>query len=934
MATELGVGYVSIVAETSKLTTGINKALSGAKKAGEKAGKDVSGGFVSSMSNGLAKLGQMTWGVEALGKMKAAFSGVIDYASEAEQSYGAVESTFKGFSDGIISASKDAADAVGVSGREYRELASYTGAMLKNMGMPLDEVSEKAQGLIVTASDMAATFGGSTTQAIEAVNAALRGETDPIERYGVSIRQADINAQMAAMGLSGLTGEAEKQARAQAMLALLTKQTADAAGQFSREQDTAAHKIQVANAQFKDAKEAIGNLTLPFAGFSAQIGGTFAAGLAVVSDSVGKSLIPAQEHITQALNPALSALSDLMVSKVAPAAAVAAEKVGEIATRVIDFAVDPSTWEWVAGVFSSIRDTASQVAAPLTSLGSALFSATQQVSEATWHALIDVLNALAPVLENAVVPALLMVGEIAKDHPALVGGLVLAFVGLNKVSTALNPLRSLAGVLMKIGTVITIMQLSKELKLFADAAALTNPKMASLARMGSRLADAFNPGGRVLKAMAKPMATVGKQAAKAAPKLLKFLPVGGAIAAGVTVAGGALWGFFTKTETGKRLWQSLMDVFHRGVDWIKGVFANVWDTVVAKFQVALEWISKAVQGLFDLFVRGDFTVNLGEAFGIEEDSRFVGWALSARDGIITAFTAVKEFFGGLWQSLQNTWGTYGATLVETIRSAWDGFVAGVKAVWGGLSTAFFLVWSAIRAVWSAYGEGVIAAIRLAWEGLKTSLSAMWDGITTVFSALWDGVKLAWESLGAPLVEAIKAKWSEAKTILGPVFQGMRDLWETLVNAWHDAYTNLFIPLLDSIKQGWQSLKETFGPVVQALGALWDAVIEKFREFRERMAPVIETAQTVATSFRELIAPALEAVRNKFAEVGEKVSEFIHAHWEQLEVALGIVGAILVGPIVLAFAAVALAIGAVVAVIGTIAYVLLSLPGWVMQAGRR
>lgn len=199
----------------------------------------------------------------ALGGIGLIAKESISYAAEAEQSYGAVESIFGNHAQGIISASKGAAEAVGLSGREYRELTASTGAMLKNMGMPMDEVASKSQNLVGVASDLAATFGGSTKDAIEAVNALMRGEADPIERYGVSIKQSDINARMAAKGLDKLTGSAAKQAQAQTLLEMLTEQTSSAQGQFGRETDTAAHKQQVATAKFNDAKEAIGTGLLP-----------------------------------------------------------------------------------------------------------------------------------------------------------------------------------------------------------------------------------------------------------------------------------------------------------------------------------------------------------------------------------------------------------------------------------------------------------------------------------------------------------------------------------------------------------------------------------------------------------------------------------------------------------------------------------------------
>lgn len=199
----------------------------------------------------------------ALGAIAALGKGAMDYASEAEQSYGAVESIFGAHADAITAKSKEAAEAVGLSGREYRELSSLTGAMLKNMGMPMDEVTGKTQELVAVASDLSATFGGSTKDAIEAVNALLRGEADPIERYGVSIKKTDVNARLAAKGLGDLEGAALKQAEAQELLGMLMEQTADAQGQFARETDTAAHKQQVATAKMNDAREVIGTALLP-----------------------------------------------------------------------------------------------------------------------------------------------------------------------------------------------------------------------------------------------------------------------------------------------------------------------------------------------------------------------------------------------------------------------------------------------------------------------------------------------------------------------------------------------------------------------------------------------------------------------------------------------------------------------------------------------
>lgn len=263
----------------------------------------------------------------ALGGLTALGKGAADYAAEAEQSYGAVESIFGEHAAKINDLSKTAADSVGLSGREYREQASYMGAMLKNLGTPMEELGGKSADLVAMGADLAATFGGPTSDAVSALGAVLRGETDPIERYGISIKQADIKAKMAEMGLEGLSGEAEKQAQAQATLALLTEQSASAQGQFAREVDTAAHKSQVAQAKIDDAKETIGTALLPV--------------MAMVTDALAKVAEQVGKHpkLFIALAGAVGAVSAAIVGIATVSSAVAAlggmAKIAKVASKAM-----------------------------------------------------------------------------------------------------------------------------------------------------------------------------------------------------------------------------------------------------------------------------------------------------------------------------------------------------------------------------------------------------------------------------------------------------------------------------------------------------------------------------------------------------------------------------------------------------------------------
>lgn len=186
-------------------------------------------------------------------------------ASDLEQSMGAVESVFGDARGAIDDFASTAASQFGLSRRAVNELASVSGAQLQSFGYSAEEAAETTVELQKRAADMAATFGGPVEDAVGAIGALMRGERDPIERFGVSIKQADINARLAAEGLDGLEGEERKLAEAQTALNLLMEQTSSTAGTFARESDTLAGKQARLKATFENVAASIGDALLPAA---------------------------------------------------------------------------------------------------------------------------------------------------------------------------------------------------------------------------------------------------------------------------------------------------------------------------------------------------------------------------------------------------------------------------------------------------------------------------------------------------------------------------------------------------------------------------------------------------------------------------------------------------------------------------------------------
>ena len=200
----------------------------------------------------------------ALAAIGAGAATCAKAAGDLQQSVGGVETVFGDSSKQMLAWSKNAAKSVGLSQNEYNQFATLVGSQLQNFGMSVDQSASKTNELIGLGADLSSMFGGTTADAVDALSSALKGEMDPIEKYGISLNDATLQAQAASMGLGDLYKSGDRNAKMQATLAAITAQSGKAVGNFAREADTAQGQQQRMNAAFENAKAALGEALLPF----------------------------------------------------------------------------------------------------------------------------------------------------------------------------------------------------------------------------------------------------------------------------------------------------------------------------------------------------------------------------------------------------------------------------------------------------------------------------------------------------------------------------------------------------------------------------------------------------------------------------------------------------------------------------------------------
>ena len=193
----------------------------------------------------------------------AGFGLAVNEAVKLNESVNAVSVVFGEGADGILAFGQNAATAVGLSNSEFNQMATITGALFSDVGKPMDEVADITIELTRRASDLASVFNTDVSDAMNAINAAVRGETEAIRRYAGDVTDATLEQYLLAKGMSGTVSEMTQQEKRLLRMTVLLDQTSAVAGDFTNTSDQLANSQRIVTAQIKDMSTKIGTVLLP-----------------------------------------------------------------------------------------------------------------------------------------------------------------------------------------------------------------------------------------------------------------------------------------------------------------------------------------------------------------------------------------------------------------------------------------------------------------------------------------------------------------------------------------------------------------------------------------------------------------------------------------------------------------------------------------------
>jgi hypothetical protein len=213
----------------------------------------------------------------------------VNAASDLIETQNKVAVIFGDSADSILKFAETSVTALGQTETMALEAAATFAQFGKAAGLADENLVDFSTDLVTLSADLASFNNSSPEDAINAIGSALRGEAEPLRRYGVLLDDAALKAEAMALGIFDGTGKLSTQQKVLAAYEVILKQTTDAQGDFARTADGLANTQRILTAAVGKATAEIGlGLVSALEAATGAMGGS--KGMAEVIASTGSVL--------------------------------------------------------------------------------------------------------------------------------------------------------------------------------------------------------------------------------------------------------------------------------------------------------------------------------------------------------------------------------------------------------------------------------------------------------------------------------------------------------------------------------------------------------------------------------------------------------------------------------------------------------------------
>ncbi|WIC89785.1 tape measure protein [Gordonia phage Sapo] len=270
----------------------------------------------------------------------------------------------------------------------------------------------------------------------------------------------------------------------------------------------------------------------------------------------------------------------------------------------------------------------------------------------------------------------------------------------------------------------------------------------------------------------------------------------------VVAAGAALWAFFTKTETGRKLWDKVWG----GIKAAAGAVVSWWQvTAWPTLKKGFDFVGKAANWLWQNAIQPAFNgIRTAIGWVVDHWKLFAG-ALAVVTGpvgwVVGALVVLEQKFGLVSGAVRVVGGVFGWLWRNVAVPAFNGIKVAAQLFWAGLGVVFNLVkggFNLVAGVVRWWWQNVTVP---AFNAVKGAAQLFWSGLQTVFNFVKGGFELLGNGATAAkdtVVRGFNAVVDFVTGLPGRISNAAKGLF--------DGFKEAFRTALNWIIRGWNSLE--------------------------------------------------------------------------------------------------------------------------------
>lgn len=288
--------------------------------------------------------------------------------------------------------------------------------------------------------------------------------------------------------------------------------------------------------------------------------------------------------------------------------------------------------------------------------------------------------------------------------------------------------------------------------------------------------------------------------------------------------------------------------------WVADFFIAAGEGIADSYLKFCEWLD-------DQFVKAWEFVTGGALWDFMEED----WTK-----FISGLKGMSEDLGNWWDGIWNDFrpAEDNEKLVDWQKQLDTGNIkpatAGINIDLGALKENMSRWWTDVSAGWGTFWTGFSETASTKWGEFKTGISEWWMGLKEGFVTWWEDIKIGWGEFWVGFAETAAIKWEEFKVGIGEWWAGLKEgfatWWAEVRTGWDEFWGGIG----ESTSLWWTTIKETIATFIQ--------------EIRDNIQAKLEEMGVDTTNgwtiIRDLTALAWEGIKAWLAQKWQEIKDNI------------------------------------------------------------